>query len=244
MTSAGIEDCLPCDVCNMVDVCLNFWPTLGMADGDTLGTVQGQLPASRAWTNLLRVQEGLSCIPLFAGWRATSYSLGTLDKSPKHLYHLLPFPGGDKLFLMRKSYDGHYDAKNIFKATSPSPSPKGISQPALPPEAQGNTLEMFNLLVFQPGSLVVFPVWIYMSDFPSVCLSFPICKMGYNSIGTSLAVQWLGLHTSTAGSMDSVPGWRTKILQAVRCGQKKSINLRASLNELIYVKRLEKLPAA
>ena len=39
--------------------------------------------------------------------------------------------------------------------------------------------------------------------------------------GNSLAVQWLGLHASTAGGMRSIPGQGTKILQAVRCGQKK-----------------------
>ena len=39
--------------------------------------------------------------------------------------------------------------------------------------------------------------------------------------GTSLVVQWLGLHVSTAGSMGSTPGWGTKILQAMWHGQKK-----------------------
>ena len=39
--------------------------------------------------------------------------------------------------------------------------------------------------------------------------------------GTSLAGQWLRLHTSTAGGTDSIPGQGTKILHAVRCGQKK-----------------------
>ena len=32
--------------------------------------------------------------------------------------------------------------------------------------------------------------------------------------GNSLAVQWLGLHTSTAGGTGSIPGWGTKIPQA------------------------------
>ena len=31
--------------------------------------------------------------------------------------------------------------------------------------------------------------------------------------GTSLAVQWLGLCTSTVGSTGSIPGWGTKILR-------------------------------
>ena len=33
-------------------------------------------------------------------------------------------------------------------------------------------------------------------------------------IGNSLAVQWIGLHASTAGGTGSVPGWRTKIPHA------------------------------
>ena len=42
-----------------------------------------------------------------------------------------------------------------------------------------------------------------------------------SSSGTSLAVQWLRLHASTAGGAGSIPGWGTKILHAVRRGQKK-----------------------
>ena len=34
--------------------------------------------------------------------------------------------------------------------------------------------------------------------------------------GTSLVVQWLELHTSTAGGMGSIPGQGTKILQAAQ----------------------------
>ena len=34
-------------------------------------------------------------------------------------------------------------------------------------------------------------------------------------------VQWLGLHTSTAGSPGLIPGRGTKILQAVHLDQKK-----------------------
>ena len=39
--------------------------------------------------------------------------------------------------------------------------------------------------------------------------------------GTSLVVQWLRLHTSSAGGMGSIPGRGTKILHVVQCGQKK-----------------------
>ena len=50
-------------------------------------------------------------------------------------------------------------------------------------------------------------------------------KNPYNSIrrrqGNSLAVQWLGLHASTAGGMGLIPRQGTKIPQATWCGQKK-----------------------
>ena len=40
--------------------------------------------------------------------------------------------------------------------------------------------------------------------------------------GTSMAVQWLGLSTSTAGDQGSIPGRGTKILQAVCRGKKQT----------------------
>ena len=40
-------------------------------------------------------------------------------------------------------------------------------------------------------------------------------------MGNSLAVQWLGLHASTAGGMSLIPGWGTKIRHAAWCSQKK-----------------------
>ena len=40
-------------------------------------------------------------------------------------------------------------------------------------------------------------------------------------VGNSLAVQWLGLCTSTAGGMGLIPGWGNKILPATWHGQKK-----------------------
>ena len=39
--------------------------------------------------------------------------------------------------------------------------------------------------------------------------------------GTSLAVQWLRLHASTAGGTGSIPGCGTKIPHAMWHGQKK-----------------------
>ena len=46
----------------------------------------------------------------------------------------------------------------------------------------------------------------------------------------SLAVQWLGLCTSIAGCMGSIPGQGTKIPQASPCGQKRKIKTREDLN--------------
>ena len=36
-------------------------------------------------------------------------------------------------------------------------------------------------------------------------------------------VQWLGFQASTAAGVDSIPGWGTKILQAVGVAIKRSI---------------------
>ena len=39
---------------------------------------------------------------------------------------------------------------------------------------------------------------------------------------TSLTVQWIGFHASTAGGMSSIPGQGTKILQVMQRKKKKS----------------------
>ena len=52
------------------------------------------------------------------------------------------------------------------------------------------------------------------------------------SLGNSLAVQWLGRCTSTAGGPGSIPAWGTKILQAVQSNRKKPKNKKQSLNEV------------
>ena len=44
-------------------------------------------------------------------------------------------------------------------------------------------------------------------------------------IGTSLAVQWLGLRASIAGDVGSIPGWGTKVLQGA-----------AKINKYVYFK--------
>ena len=44
-------------------------------------------------------------------------------------------------------------------------------------------------------------------------------------VGNSLAIQWLGLGTSTVVSMGLIPGQGSKILHAVQHGQKKKIQM-------------------
>ena len=52
-----------------------------------------------------------------------------------------------------------------------------------------------------------------------------------DKVGNSLAVQWLGLHASTAGGVGSILGRGTKILHATQSGQKNPPK-----NIYIYVK--------
>ena len=48
------------------------------------------------------------------------------------------------------------------------------------------------------------------------------CILGFKKErGTSLAVQWLRLQASTAGGIDSIPSWGTKILFAVPLKKKR-----------------------
>ena len=56
--------------------------------------------------------------------------------------------------------------------------------------------------------------------------SFAIClnRVLYRKGGTSLAVQWLRLCTSTAGGLGSNPGQGTKILHATWCCQREKQN--------------------
>ena len=50
----------------------------------------------------------------------------------------------------------------------------------------------------------------------------------------SLVVQCLGLGTFTAVGLGSIPGQRTKILQAAQCGQKNPQNKNEILQREIY----------
>ena len=58
---------------------------------------------------------------------------------------------------------------------------------------------------------------------PSLWLPWPLCSTSLKMLasGNSLAVQWLGLHASTAGYTGSIPGPGTKIPQAAQCNPNK-----------------------
>lgn len=68
----------------------------------------------------------------------------------------------------------------------------------------------------------------------SLRYSFPSLEMGQKKVsvsGTSLAVQWLRLYTSTAGVTSSTPGPGKKILHAVLCSQKIKVLKKVSISE-------------
>ena len=55
----------------------------------------------------------------------------------------------------------------------------------------------------------------------------PVAWMCYKNSprGTSLVIQWLRLCAFTVRGMDSIPGWRSRILHAARIGPKKKKSL-------------------
>ena len=57
-------------------------------------------------------------------------------------------------------------------------------------------------------------------------------KIKTDPLGNSPAVQWLGLGAFTARGVGSIPGWGTKIPQAMQCGQKTKTKNRLSLKIL------------
>ena len=68
------------------------------------------------------------------------------------------------------------------------------------------------------------------------------CKQRNAFDGTSLLVQWLGLHASTAGGMGSIPGWGTKVPCAVWHGQKifKNKKIKKKKNKFSPLKKKKK----
>ena len=76
--------------------------------------------------------------------------------------------------------------------------------------------------------LLPYPAISKLSQSEKETRCLPFCLMGRIFLNTeevrkrnSLAVQWLGLDALTAEGPGLIPGWRTKIPQAVRHGQKK-----------------------
>ena len=59
----------------------------------------------------------------------------------------------------------------------------------------------------------------YCISFYGVTLHIIFLKVEF--LGSSLAVRWLGLRTSTAGGTGLIPGRGARILHAVQCGKKK-----------------------
>ena len=58
-------------------------------------------------------------------------------------------------------------------------------------------------------------------NFHYLRISYKPSEFKYQEFGKSLVVQWLGLHASTAGGTDSIPGCGTKIPHAMQYGQKE-----------------------
>ena len=59
------------------------------------------------------------------------------------------------------------------------------------------------------------------------------CKQKKRNLGTPLAVQWLGLCSSTAGGMGMIPGWGTKIPPC--CGVQSKFFLFKRKEETKYI---------
>ena len=59
-----------------------------------------------------------------------------------------------------------------------------------------------------------------------LCLLSKLCfSKSHRGVGTSLAVQWLGLHVSTAGGTGSTPVRGTKLCGAVKKKKKRKKSL-------------------
>ena len=59
-------------------------------------------------------------------------------------------------------------------------------------------------------------IWFLPADLVMCELLLNIKFLKKNKRETFLAVQWLRLHTSNAGGVSSIPGWKTKSPQAAR----------------------------
>ena len=66
-------------------------------------------------------------------------------------------------------------------------------------------------------------------------INFQLCgfSLQLRNIRNSLAVKWLGLRDFTAKAPGSVPGWETKIPQAMWHGQNKTKQIHKTQNEQV-----------
>ena len=84
---------------------------------------------------------------------------------------------------------------------------------------QGSLLTFANIATVLVVELVFLKIYTEFRELKTFyCKMLPL---GWNF----LAVQWLGLHASTAEGMGSIPGQGTKIPHAVRYGLRKKKNV-------------------
>ena len=67
-----------------------------------------------------------------------------------------------------------------------------------------------------------------------------LCLLKKINRGTSLVVQWLRLHASTAGGTRLIPGQKTKTLHAVQCGPPRhnKIKIKRLIGKSLAVQQL------
>ena len=109
---------------------------------------------------------------------------------------------------------------------------KRLNDPQKVPRAWTILGSFFQILrSLSAGTLSLFPL-VYFHHWVQ-------CLAGCSGqIGTSLVVQWLRLHASTAGGIGMTLCWRTKILPATQCNQKKKKKSRQK-NKWTYSRLLQ-----
>ena len=113
---------------------------------------------------------------------------------------------------------------------------KRLNDPQKVPRAWTILGSFFQILrSLSAGTLSLFPL-VYFHHWVQ-------CLAGRSGqIGTSLVVQWLRLHASTAGGIGMTLCWRTKILPATQCNQKKKKKVDRKTNEhILGCSRLQEL---
>ena len=129
----------------------------------------------------------------------------------------------------------HHPSSHFFHLPSPPtpsshPSDRHLNAPSSLPALSLPGLKSPSFLTWDPQKqqlVTGLPLCTGLPLYWSPSIKFPHCcfyKLSKNlKTGTSLVIQWLRLHASTAGGMASVPGWRTKIPHVTWGSQKKSM---------------------